>query len=146
MSAYVIGSVMDKNQDLRQIDTNNKKEQGQVSSTRVRYALAAGDMNYVSELLGRPHRLILATEDLQRFTCSGGRISVPRTCLLNLAPRNGAYDNCWLVIGPENNVVRCRVAIDTTNVHVKVDGGFVYDFVCSDSEDIQMLQIEFGGS
>ncbi|KAL0386151.1 UNVERIFIED_CONTAM: FAD synthetase 2, chloroplastic, partial [Sesamum radiatum] len=52
MKACIINSVMDKNQESVSTASNNSKEQGQVSSTRVRYALANGDMKYVSELLG----------------------------------------------------------------------------------------------
>ncbi|KAI4339324.1 hypothetical protein MLD38_024280 [Melastoma candidum] len=60
IDAHIIPSVMDKNQKFIHTDASNSKERGQVSSTRVRHALAAGDMNYVTELLGRRHRLILA--------------------------------------------------------------------------------------
>ncbi|KAL8100605.1 hypothetical protein AgCh_032751 [Apium graveolens] len=59
MEAYIINSVMDKKQDSRAIGFDNPKEQGQVSSTRVRHALGRGEIKYVSELLGRQHRLML---------------------------------------------------------------------------------------
>ncbi|MCI56246.1 riboflavin biosynthesis protein RibF-like, partial [Trifolium medium] len=45
MEAYIIKSVMDKNQFSTNINSNiGSKERGQVSSTRVREALAVGDM------------------------------------------------------------------------------------------------------
>ncbi|GFP80736.1 fad synthetase 2 chloroplastic [Phtheirospermum japonicum] len=61
MKASIVDSVMDKKnrqESKDDIDSKNSNEQGQVSSTRVRRALSNGDMGYVSELLGRNHRLI----------------------------------------------------------------------------------------
>ncbi|GFP88298.1 fad synthetase 1 chloroplastic [Phtheirospermum japonicum] len=55
MKASIVNSVMDKKsrqESKDDIDSKNSNEQGQVSSTRVRRALANGDMGYVSELLG----------------------------------------------------------------------------------------------
>ncbi|XWS39612.1 hypothetical protein CRYUN_Cryun18bG0069700 [Craigia yunnanensis] len=63
MGAYIINSVMDRHQDARIINRCDLKERGQVSSTCVRHVLAEGDMKYVSELLGRQHRLLLVVKD-----------------------------------------------------------------------------------
>ncbi|KAL0386261.1 UNVERIFIED_CONTAM: FAD synthetase 2, chloroplastic, partial [Sesamum radiatum] len=121
MKACIINSVMDKNQESVSTASNNSKEQGQVSSTRVRYALANGDMKYVSELLGRHHRLILMVKDKEeKFFRDRKRLSASRSCLLNLPPKEGLYRNCSLVIGDEN-VVPCRVIIDTTDIHLEWD-------------------------
>ncbi|KAK4413602.1 FAD synthetase 2, chloroplastic [Sesamum alatum] len=121
MKACIINSVMDKNQDSVTTASGNLKEQGQVSSTRVRYALANGDMKYVSELLGRHHRLILMVKDKEeKFFRDRKRLSASRSCLLNLPPKEGLYRNCSLMIGDEN-VVPCRVIIDTTDIHLEWD-------------------------
>jgi FAD synthase len=63
MRAYITSSVMDKNQDHRSMNSGDLKDKGQVPSTRVRQALAIGDVNYVSELLVHQHRLISTVGD-----------------------------------------------------------------------------------
>ena len=118
ISAYIIKSVMDRNQKV--VNSANSKERGQVSSTRVRHALSKGDMKYVSELLGRRHRLILMAEGLEGFSNSNNRVSAPRSCLLNLAPKEGLYNNCF-VCTTDENLIPCRVAIDSTHVHIEMD-------------------------
>ncbi|XP_020212337.1 FAD synthetase 2, chloroplastic isoform X2 [Cajanus cajan] len=144
MEAYIIKSVMDKNRCS--VDMNsvaNSKERGQVSSTRVREALAVGDMRYVSELLGRPHRLILMATDQERFSTGQYKVSAPRSCLLNLAPKEGLYEKCSLFLDQEN-VVQCRVVIDSKFVHIETDYGGLGDFF--GSLNLQFLHIEFGDS
>ncbi|MCI85704.1 FAD synthetase 1 chloroplastic-like, partial [Trifolium medium] len=44
-------------------------------------------MKYVSELLGRHHRLVLMATDQERFSFSQYKVSAPKSCLLNLAPK-----------------------------------------------------------
>ncbi|XP_057733525.1 FAD synthetase 1, chloroplastic-like isoform X1 [Arachis stenosperma] len=143
MEAYIIKSVMDKN-SANVTSSSNPKERGQVSSTRVREALAVGDMAYVSELLGRQHRLILKATDQERFAVEQHKVSAPKSCLLNLAPKEGLYEKCSLLLGQEN-VVQCRVVIDKKFVHVETD----YDGGLSDifgAPNSQFLPIEFGDS
>ncbi|WJZ97514.1 hypothetical protein VitviT2T_016114 [Vitis vinifera] len=120
MGAYIIKPVMDNNQDSRNTASSNSKERGQVSSTRVRHALSIGDMKYVSELLGRQHRLILTAQYQEAFTSSKHKVSAPKSCLLNLPPKEGLYENCSLLIDDENPV-SCRVVIDTTHIHLEFD-------------------------
>ncbi|KAL8157778.1 FAD synthetase 2, chloroplastic-like [Apium graveolens] len=142
MEAYIINSVMDKKQDTRVISLDDSKEQGQVSSTRVRHALGRGDMNYVSELLGRQHRLMLMANDKERFTRENNRISASNSCLLNLSPVEGLYENCSVVIG-DDNFVPCRVTIDTTHIHLELDDTETCIFIAS--QGISLLGIDFGG-
>lgn len=141
MGAYIINSVMDKIQTSLSVDPSVFKERGQVSSTRVRHALAVGDMKYVSELLGRPHRLILMVNDHKGLvrTSNKFRVSVPRPCLLNLPPKEGIYESCVLLFNDEDTVT-CRVCIDKTHVHLETD-----EVLCSsnDSQDFWVLGIEF---
>lgn len=120
MRAYIIESVMDKNQESRDMSSNNSKEVGQVSSTRVRHALASGEMNYVSELLGRPHRLILDVKSNEMVFRDRNLLSASRSCLLNLPPKDGCYENCCLLIDDEN-VIPCRVIIDTREIHLELN-------------------------
>ncbi|KAK6241515.1 FAD synthetase - like 1 [Theobroma cacao] len=142
MGAYIINSVMDRHQDSRNIDRCDLKERGQVSSTHVRHALAEGDMKYVSELLGRRHRLLLAVKDWEGYSSASSkrRVSAPKSSLLNLPPKDGFYENCSLLFG-EQNVVTCRVSIDTTHIHLVVDQ---VDFCDYDYSRTQVLGIEFG--
>ncbi|KAJ0235331.1 FAD synthetase 2 [Hirschfeldia incana] len=140
IGAYIISSVMDKKQDSEKRDSGgDSKDRGQVSSTRVRQALAAGNMSYVSELLGRAHRLILqvSTGDMQ----SGRRISVPRSAMLNLPPGNGIYKACLVLVGDDASVP-CSVVIDTSYIHVETDDLRLCD---SDwSQELKLLSVEFG--
>ncbi|KAE8702412.1 FAD synthetase 2 [Hibiscus syriacus] len=143
MGAYIINSVMDRHQDSRNMNCYDLKERGQVSSTRVRHALAEGDMKYVSELLGRPHRLLLMIEDQENLTSTSStlRMSAPKSSLLNLPPKDGFYENCALLVG-EHKPVTCRVSIDTTHIHLEMDH---VDFSYYDySQNCQVLGIEFG--
>lgn len=141
--AYIISSVMDKNQDHKNLDSSDLKERGQVSSTRVRHALAVGDIKYVSELLGRQHRLMLMIKEQNGFTSTSNRwkFSVPKVCLLNLPPKDGFYENCSVLFDNENPVT-CRVFIDTTHIHLEMDAVGICNY--NTSQDIQLLGIEFG--
>lgn len=120
LAAYIIKSVMDRNQKV--VNSVNSKERGQVSSTRVRYALSVGDMKYVCELLGRRHRLILMAKGLEGLinSNSSSRLSAPKSCLLNLAPKEGLYNKCF-VCTIDENLIPCRVVIDSTHVHIEMD-------------------------
>lgn len=144
MEAYIIKSVMDKNQYSTNINSSiGSKERGQVSSTRVREALAVGDMRYVSELLGRQHRLVLMATDRETFSFSQYKVSAPKSCLLNLAPKEGLYEKCSLLLGQEN-IMLCRVIIDSKFVHIETDYGGSSDIF--GTHDLQYLLIEFGDS
>ncbi|CAL5210201.1 unnamed protein product [Lathyrus oleraceus] len=144
MEAYIIKSVMDKNQYSANINSSTgSKERGQVSSTRVREALAVGDVRYVSELLGRQHRLVLLATDRENFSFSQYKMSAPKSCLLNLAPKEGLYEKCSLLLGQEN-VMLCRVIIDSKFVHIETDYGGQSDIF--GTHNLQYLHIEFGDS
>lgn len=143
LEAYIINSVMDKNQCPANLSSSNPKERGQVSSTRVRQALAAGDMRYVSELLGRQHRLVLTATDLEALIVGPYKLSAPKSLLLNLAPKGGLYERCSLFLGQEN-IVQCRVVIDAEFVHLETDElGLSDNF---GTQNLQFLHIEFADS
>ncbi|KAJ0936365.1 putative FAD synthase [Helianthus annuus] len=140
IEAYIINPVMDQKQSILNREFTDSKERGQVSSTRVRYALSEGDMKYVSELLGRHHRLILMLNDDQSLTSKKNTTSFPRSCLLNLPPKEGVYENCSIVYGKEN-VVPCRVVVDTDNIRLEL---VEIDCIDIPSGDPRYLNIEFG--
>ncbi len=63
----------------------------QVSSTRVRAALALGDTAAAAELLGRPHRWVLAADaaGAHAASASDGALLLPRGAARNQPPREG---------------------------------------------------------
>lgn len=141
MGAYIINSVMDKNQYSLNMNSSDLKDRGQVSSTRVRRALDVGDMKYVSELLGRQHRLILKAKGQEVFTCSKNKVSASKSSLLNLAPKEGLYEKCAVFVGDEK-IIPCRVVIDTTSIHIEMDD--IDSCSSFGSQTFKLLRIEFG--
>lgn len=73
---------------------DSSREKGQVSTTRVRKALAKGNMKRVAELLGRKHRLIIRLDNSIR---NGNIIKLSVANVLNQPPKLGIYD-CRLVL------------------------------------------------
>ncbi|CAI0443728.1 unnamed protein product [Linum tenue] len=150
IQAYIINSVMDKHpQDPSKLHKTDSKDKGQVSSTRVRHALAAGDMDYVAELLGRRHRLIVSLEEQNWCASDSSRwkVSAQKSRLLNLPPKDGAYVKCYLFLGDKHDDlgVPCRVTIDSTSVHLEVDEDAVGFSDCGSSHrDLKLVGIEFG--
>ncbi|KAF7123475.1 hypothetical protein RHSIM_Rhsim12G0193800 [Rhododendron simsii] len=141
MGAYIINNVMDKNQYYGNMGSNNLKEQGQVSSTRVRLALAKGDMKYVSELLGRQHRLVVMLKDQE---WNQHRLSAQKSCFLNLPPKEGLYESCSVLIGNDKNVLPCKVTIDASDIHLELHDAATCMRIIS--QDFQCLGIDFGES
>ncbi|KAI8529490.1 hypothetical protein RHMOL_Rhmol12G0228500 [Rhododendron molle] len=144
MGAYIINNVMDKNQYYGNMGSSNLKEQGQVSSTRVRLALAKGDMKYVSELLGRQHRLVVMVKDQEWLVCNQHRLSARKSCFLNLPPKEGLYESCSVLIGNDKNVVPCKVTIDACDIHLELHDAATC--MRTISQDFQCLGIDFGES
>lgn len=143
--AYIINSVMDKNQASGNADTeedSKSKERGQVSSTRVRHALAAGDVRYVKELLGRPHRVIsrVRTQDI---TSKGRGISLQTSSLLNLPPGNGVYKACSLIVCDEHPIP-CKVVVDTSSINIETEEVEERFHNSDESQEFLLLEIEFG--
>lgn len=118
----------------------NSSDKGQVSSTRVRHALATGDIDYVTELLGRKHRLVLSlNEGGSLFTEK--RILAPRSCVLNQPPGDGTYENCDFLVNSDL-VGSCRVAINAENIDIELnDPSFGQENATKDGDNIG---IEFG--
>ncbi|WOL04999.1 hypothetical protein Cni_G13722 [Canna indica] len=140
LDAFIVSPVMDNtrrsyNGASRSLNSNDR---GQVSSTRVRHALSMGDMDYVAELLGRKHRLVLSLDE--QF-CKQNRILVPKSCMLNHPPKDGAYSNCSVLLD-DKHVLPANVIICSENINIELDGGILEtrDFI----RDHQLIGIEFG--
>jgi FAD synthetase len=120
LDAFIVSSVMDNNlkSNNGSLKAINARDKGQVSSTRVRQALSIGDMQYVTQLLGRKHRLILKTDE--NCFCSENRILSTKTNLLNQPPGDGVYHNCTVLVG-DMSVGTCRVVIDATSIIIELD-------------------------
>ncbi|KAL6893884.1 hypothetical protein ACP4OV_007982 [Aristida adscensionis] len=140
LSAFIVRSVMDSAKRSHNGAANaiNSSDKGQVSSSRVRHALAMGDMEYVSELLGRRHRLVLKVNGC----CLRERekITLPNSCTLNMPPAEGLYENCDLVNG--GYLGPCRVTINWDNIIIEMKDK---DILSTNSiQEVQQLGIEFG--
>ncbi|MCL7047374.1 hypothetical protein MKW94_029508 [Papaver nudicaule] len=144
IGANIVSSVMDTTRSPGSTIPTNTKERGQVSSTRVRHALAEGDMKYVSELLGRKHRLKFKLPEQGATSIKGkNRISAPKSCMLNLQPKDGSYANCNLLVG-DNKMLPCRTVIDSTHIHIESDGNASWNEVLS--QNCGVISIEFDSS
>ncbi|XP_020092305.1 FAD synthetase, chloroplastic-like [Ananas comosus] len=141
LSAFIVSPVMDKaNRSYNGATTSiNSSDKGQVSSTRVRHALAMGDIDYVTELLGRKHRLMLSLNE--GCLSMEKRILAPRSCMLNQPPGDGMYENCDFLVNNEL-VGSCRVAINAENIDIELnDPSFWQENATKDGD---IIGIEFG--
>ncbi|XP_062212716.1 FAD synthetase, chloroplastic-like isoform X3 [Phragmites australis] len=140
LSAFIVRSVMDtaKRSHNGVAATINSSDKGQVSSSRVRHALAMGDMEYVSDLLGRKHRLVLTVnEDCLH---EGKKIIFPSSCTLNMPPAEGLYENCDIVNGGYLGPCRVIINSDTTVVEMKDENSLSPNPI----QEVGQLSIEFG--
>lgn len=135
MKAYIVSSVMDKKQLLGVRGSLDSKDKGQVSSTRVRRALAVGDIKYVSELLGRTHRLMFVLSEPEGCISKENMLSAPRSCLLNLPPKEGLYEKCKCFIG-DTPALKCTIVIDASHIHVILNQRIPF-------QDNQLIGVEF---
>ncbi|CAN6441020.1 unnamed protein product [Victoria cruziana] len=135
IAAYIVRPVMDKLQISNGVSLTDIKEKGQVSSTRVRYALASGDMEYVSQLLGRSHRLVMT--NTRAHVIMRNRLSLPFMCLMNQQPKEGSYGNCTLYL--DGFVGDCTVVIGATHIHIETESWPPLDGSC-------LISVEFHGS
>ncbi|XP_073006157.1 FAD synthetase, chloroplastic-like isoform X2 [Typha latifolia] len=141
LSAFIVSSVLDKTQCSYNGASRgiNSTDKGQVSSTRVRRALAVGDMEYVSELLGRRHRVVLRLDE--QCVCMDRRILAPRSSMLNQPPGDGMYKNCILLIN-DAFIGPCRVIINAENIDIEFDGESLWEW--NPNQEGRLIGIEFG--
>ena len=105
---------------------DEKDATAQVSSTRVRACLAAGDVEQAARLLGRPHRLVLdvASADAVSTTQSRGSetATFPLCAAQNQYPAVGTYDGVLPNDGggAETNARSVRVTVRVTETDVAV--------------------------
>ncbi|CAM6086990.1 unnamed protein product [Calypogeia fissa] len=96
LQSFIVDPVMDKDEAVCSMNgelAGNSREKGQISSTRVRKALSMGNMERVTNLLGRRHRLILKLDNSSK---ESDRLVIPINNAMNQFPGEGVYD-CILV-------------------------------------------------
>ena len=94
LQSAIVDPVMDAlNLSFPVSNDDSSREKGQVSTTRIRQALAKGDMDRVAALLGRRHRILIGLDNFER---TGNLIRIPLANVLNLDPTTGTYE-CSLV-------------------------------------------------
>lgn len=139
LSAFIVRSVMDTARSYNGVTTSvNSSDKGQVSSSRVRHALAMGDMEYVSELLGRKHRLVLTVKE--NHLQERKRIMLPKSCMLNMPPADGLYENCDLLNGGHLGLCRVIINSETIEIEMKDENSLLPNTI----QENQQLGIEFG--
>ena len=107
-------------------ELDEKDATAQVSSTRVRACLAAGDVEQAARLLGRPHRLVLdvASADAVSTTQSRGSetATFPLCAAQNQYPACGTYEgvlpNDGDGVATNERSVRVTVRVTETDVAV----------------------------
>ena len=107
-------------------ELDEKDATAQVSSTRVRACLAAGDVEQAARLLGRPHRLVLdvASADAVSTTQSRGSetATFPLSAAQNQYPACGTYEGVLPNDGDgvATNKRSVRVTVEVTETDVAV--------------------------
>ncbi|KAL3684299.1 hypothetical protein R1sor_002321 [Riccia sorocarpa] len=115
LQAFIVDPVMDTSEvDFTKEEMAGlSREKGQVSSTRVRKALAKGDLERVGRLLGRKHRLVITLENARR---RGDVLLVPVRNALNQPPKEGCYDCTVVRTGePRENVITASSHSDSSD-------------------------------
>ncbi|XP_024377060.1 FAD synthetase 2, chloroplastic [Physcomitrium patens] len=97
LQSAIVNPIMDASEMSSPVLVDDSsREKGQVSTTRVRKALANGDMKRVAELLGRRHRLVIRPD---KYVRRDNLISVPAVNALNQPPRIGSYECSFVLEG-----------------------------------------------
>uniref|UniRef100_A0ACD5Y2E0 Uncharacterized protein n=1 Tax=Avena sativa TaxID=4498 RepID=A0ACD5Y2E0_AVESA len=140
LSAFIVRSVMDtaKRSYNGATPAVNSSDKGQVSSSRVRHALSVGEMEYVSKLLGRKHRLVLTVREYSLKERKN--ITIPKSCMLNMPPADGFYENCELFNGGYLGL--CKVVINTETIDIEMKDES--SLPPNPFQENQQLGIEFG--
>ncbi|KAL4424006.1 hypothetical protein ABPG75_001307 [Micractinium tetrahymenae] len=85
---------------------DREEAQAAVSSSRVRHALAAGDMADAAACLGRPYRLVASLAEAASSALPGApALRLPAAALLNQPPGPGAYEVEALLVGADTRDV-----------------------------------------
>ncbi|XP_048530057.1 FAD synthetase, chloroplastic-like isoform X1 [Triticum urartu] len=140
LSAFIVRSVMDtaKGSYNGATPAVNSSDKGQVSSSRVRKALSVGDIEYVSKLLGRKHRLVLTVTECP--IKERKNIIVPKSCMVNMPPADGFYENCELFNGGYLGLCRVAINAETIDIEMKDESSLSPD----NFQEVKQLGIEFG--
>jgi FAD synthase len=119
-----------------------------VSSSRVRHALAAGDMEDAAECLGRRYRLVASLEaaPTPASGCEGPVLHLPATAVLNQPPGAGRYAVMASLAGSDTlqEVAPPREAVVTVDeAGLSLQGGGSSDFHLLRQPGARLLVLDF---
>ncbi|KAI3432282.1 hypothetical protein D9Q98_003842 [Chlorella vulgaris] len=119
-----------------------------VSSSRVRHALAAGDMEDAAECLGRRYRLVASLEaaPTPASGCGGQVLHLPATTVLNQPPGAGRYAVLASLAGSDTlqEVAPPREAVVTVDeAGLSLQGGGSSDFHLLRQPGARLLVLDF---
>ena len=126
LDVTIVDLVPSGEDDAKSETLEQKAYTAQVSSTRVRACLAAGDVEQAARLLGRPHRLVLdvASADAVSTTQSRGSetATFPLCAAQNQYPACGTYEGVLPNDGDgvATNKRSVRVTVEVTETDVAV--------------------------
>ena len=118
LDVTIVDLVPSGEDDAKSETLETKAYTAQVSSTRVRACLAAGDVEQAARLLGRPHRLVLDASQayiFQKDGASGGETATyPTRAAHNQYPAVGTYEG--LIPVPEETQATSKPVMVTVRV------------------------------
>jgi len=123
LDVTIVDLVPSGEDDAKSETLETKAYTAQVSSTRVRACLAAGDVEQAARLLGRPHRLVL---DASQACASGDgaaggeTATYPTRAALNQYPAVGTYEGVLPVPEETPDAKPVRVTVRVTETEVAV--------------------------
>lgn len=106
----------------QQRDADREEARAAVSSSRVRHALAAGNMHDAAVCLGRPYRLVASLADAASSALpDGAALRLPAEAVLNQPPGPGRYQVEAIVVGCDTREVllpswRALAGLDETGL------------------------------
>ena len=124
LDVTIVDLVPSGEDDAKSETLETKAYTAQVSSTRVRACLAAGDVEQAARLLGRPHRLVLDVASANAVSTTRGSetATYPLCAAQNQYPAVGTYDGVLPNDGGgvETNARSVRVTVRVTETDVAV--------------------------
>jgi hypothetical protein len=124
LDVTIVDLVPSGEDDAKSETLETKAYTAQVSSTRVRACLAAGDVEQAARLLGRPHRLVLDASQAYAYgdgaEDDGETATYPTRAALNQYPAVGTYEGVLPVPEETPDAKPVRVTVRVTETEVAV--------------------------
>jgi hypothetical protein len=124
LDVTIVDLVPSGEDDAKSETLEQKAYTAQVSSTRVRACLAAGDVEQAARLLGRPHRLVLDASQAYAYgdgaEDDGETATYPTRAALNQYPAVGTYEGVLPVPEETPDAKPVRVTVRVTETEVAV--------------------------